>query len=705
MPRILRYALLGLVGLVIIALAVPFLIPVNSFRDRIAEEASRTLHRDVILAGDLSLQILPSLQITARDVSLANADGFGGAPMAQMAEMRVGVELIPLLSSDVQITEFVLVDPVIRLRQNRSDNNWTFRAPDAPATEMATSGEGFVRRPGALPFEASFGNVRIENASIHFDDGQQQRDITGLTLRVSLPSLDEEAAISGELTADGERLSFNGSVGSIRGAFEGAETPLSMSFGGNLVTASFDGRLAASEAFDLDGEIDANIPSLRNLAAFAGSELPPGDRLQTFAVQGSIDITPSNIGLAASSLRFDDISGSGRLNVATSGARPNITGALNLPNLDVTPYLPEQTSGSDAEAGNAGIPPWSEDEIDLAGLNLVDADLDLNVGLFEYGDIDIETVRLDVTLDRGRLVANLSDFQLYQGTGSVRIVANNRRATPSYSVTAQLSDLDALPFLQAAAGFERLSGTGGIALDLQASGASQAAIMQSLSGNGNFGFNDGAIVGINLAETIRNVNSFFGAQSSPADAETSSDDSEQVDAGAQSQTDFSSLSGTFSLTGGRANNTDLTMLSPLLRVAGSGFVDLPSQALDYRLRPRLVASIEGQGGAADLRGVEIPVRIRGGFNDISIGVDTSAVGQALLSGALSNALGGNSDATRPEDVLRDSLLDAIGLGGNDAQQQDGEEEEQPEADPAQQLLQGLFSRATRDQDENGDDNN
>ena len=117
-------------------------------------------------------------------------------------------------------------------------------------------------------------------------------------------------------------------------------------------------------------------------------------------------------------------------------------------------------------------------------------------------------------------------------------------------------------------------------------------------------------------------------------------------------------------------------------------------------------AIEGQGGAADLRGVEIPVRIRGGFNDISIGVDTSAVGQALISGALSNALGGNSDATRPEDVLRDSLLDAIGLGGNDAQQQqDGEEEEQEEVDPAQQLLQGLFSRGRRDEDESGDDNN
>ena len=132
MSRILRYALLGLMAVVIIALALPFLIPVNSYRDRIAEEASRTLHRDVVLAGDLSLQILPSLQITARDVSLANADGFGDDPMAQMSEMRVGVKLIPLLSSEIQITEFVLVDPAIRLQQNRSGNNWTFRAPDAP---------------------------------------------------------------------------------------------------------------------------------------------------------------------------------------------------------------------------------------------------------------------------------------------------------------------------------------------------------------------------------------------------------------------------------------------------------------------------------------------------------------------------------------------------------------------------------------------
>ena len=572
---------------------------------------------------------------------------------------------------------------------------------------MASAGEGFVRRPGALPFEASFGDVRIENASVYFDDGNQSRSITGLSLRIALPSLDETASIAGELTADGERLSFDGSVGSIRGVFEGAETPLQMSFGGNLVTASFDGALAQSEAFALAGAIEADIPSLRNLAAFAGAELPPGEQMQRFSTRGTLDLQPGTIGLVAQSLRFDNITGSGQLNVATGGARPRITGALTLPELDVTPYLPEQTTGNDT-AGGAGLPPWSEEEIDLAGLNLVDASIDLAVGLFEYGEIDIADVQLGITLERGRLVAELSEFQLYEGSGSARIVANNRGATPSYSVSARLADLDALPFMQAAAGFERLSGTGGLNLDLTATGSSQAAIMQSLAGNGGFGFNDGAIVGINLAETIRNVNGFFNAQSSPSDAETSSEDTDQAETGDQQQTDFSSLSGTFAISNGRADNNDFSMLSPLLRVGGRGYVDLAGQALDYRMRPRLVASIEGQGGANDLQGVEIPVRIRGGFNNVSVGVDTEAVGQALLTGALSNALGGNGNAQRPEDVLRDSFLDAVGLGGNrdEGNDEDGEGEQQ--TDPAQQLLQGLFGRGRQssssdeDTENNGD---
>lgn len=700
MPRLLRFLLILIVLLVGLAIAVPMLIPAEAYRERVASEASTALGRDVVLAGDMRLSLLPRVEIRAGDVSIANAEGFGGDPMAQMSELRVGIRLIPLFSRAVEVEEFVLVDPVIRLSSNARGNNWTFRSDTAPAAQPA-AGPGFERRPGALPFDASFGDVRVENATLIYSGNGQTREIRGLNARLALPSLDEPAGLTGALNADGEQLTFNAELGSVRGLFEGAETPLSLRLGGDIMRASFDGLVREGPDFVLAGTIDTTIPSLRSLAAFAGSELPPGDQLQRVEASGNLVASAERIELNGAQVRLDEITGNGDLDIALGGPRPRVTGALTVPALDITPYLPEQSTGGSGNGEGAGIPPWSEAPIDLSGLGVIDADLDLSVGLFEYGEVDISDVDLDVAIENSRLDARLRRFGLYDGSGAVRVVANNRNNRPSFRVTANLDGLDAGPFLTAAAGFDRLAGHGGMNVDLRASGNSQAAIMRSLSGNGQFAFRDGAIIGINLAETIRNVNSFFNA--APAgEAETSSEDESQAETGDQAQTDFSSLNGSFTLTGGRATTDDLSMLSPLLRVGGNGWVNMGEQNLDLRMRPRLVASIEGQGGASDLQGVEIPVRIRGGFNDVSVGVDTDAVGRALLGSALSNALGGDGGAQSPEDALRQGLLDAIGLGQRDEEPapDDGNSEPQ-EVDPAEQLLRGLFGSRSSD-DDNGD---
>jgi hypothetical protein len=35
----------------------------------------------------------------------------------------------------------------------------------------------------------------------------------------------------------------------------------------------------------------------------------------------------------------------------------------------------------------------------------------------------------------------------------------------------------------------------------------------------------------------------------------------------------------------------------------SGYIDLPAQALKFRVEPQVVASLEGQGGKTDLQGL------------------------------------------------------------------------------------------------------
>ncbi|MEA1941543.1 MAG: AsmA family protein [Pseudomonadota bacterium] len=693
--------LLVLVGiLVAAAFILPAVIPASAYRDRVETAASDALNREVSLGGQVGFTLLPRVQVVARDVTIANAEGFSAEPFAQMGEMRVGVELVPLISRRVEITEFVLVDPVIRLEQRRGGNNWTFADPDA-APAPSPSGDGFVRQPGALPIDASFGDVRIENAAIFYSDGNQSRQITGLDLAIALPSLDAPTAIDGALSADGEAMTFEAELGSIRDFFEGRATPLTLSLGGNLVDVSFDGEIPASEDIEFDGDFSADIPSIRALAAFAGSPLPPGGNLERFAARGRIAGDPGRIGLTAQSIRLDAIRGSGNLTADLTGSRPRLTGRLDLGELDVNPYLPAAPTESAASGG--GIPPWSEAPIDFAGLGLVDADLDLTVDRLLVRDIEITDAALNAAIANRRLQATLERISLYEGQGNVTVVANARTATPSFSLDASLDGLDAQPFLDAAAGFDRLAGTGAMTMALTTSGSSQAAMIRNLDGNGDFNFADGAIVGINIAQTIRNVSGFLdragGAEA--AESEASEEDSEQASVGERQATDFTSLGGTFTVSNGRLTNSDLLMLSPLLRVEGTGWVDLPSQTLDYRLRPRAVASIEGQGGSTDLAGITVPIRFRGDFNSVRYGVDTEAVTRALLQGALSNALGGDSDQS-PEDAARDALLDAIGLGGSDEDAEGSENED--EADPAEQLLRGLFNqrRSSQSSEDNED---
>ena len=91
-----------------------------------------------------------------------------------------------------------------------------------------------------------------------------------------------------------------------------------------------------------------------------------------------------------------------------------------------------------------------------------------------------------------------------------------------------------------------------------------------------------------------------------------------------------------------------------------------------------------------------------------------AVGQALLTGVVSNALGGNArpDASL-EDIARDGLLNALGLGEQETDENaatpEGEQQAEPEeVDPAEALLRGLLSRGRQreeTEEPQGDDNN
>jgi AsmA protein len=167
-----------------------------------------------------------------------------------------------------------------------------------------------------------------------------------------------------------------------------------------------------------------------------------------------------------------------------------------------------------------------------------------------------------------------------------------------------------LQLLSDVAGFEALDGWLQAKFDVRASGESERAVMSSLSGSVDARIQDGKILGINLPKMIRTLTArtLTGWQESRTES-----------------TDLSDLSASFRLEDGRATTSNLRLLGPLVRVNGSGTVDLAAKTLQFKLDPKLVASLEGQGGAADPLGFGVPVNVEGSWTDPRIYPDVAGI--------------------------------------------------------------------------------
>jgi AsmA protein len=123
--------------LIVIAIALPLLINVNSFRPQIESSLSTALGRPVKV-GNLSLGIF-SGSVGADQLSIADDPKFSSTPFIQAKSLRVGVELMPLIfSKQLNVTDLRIEQPVINILRDR-DGIWNFsslgnHSAPAPAT-------------------------------------------------------------------------------------------------------------------------------------------------------------------------------------------------------------------------------------------------------------------------------------------------------------------------------------------------------------------------------------------------------------------------------------------------------------------------------------------------------------------------------------------------------------------------------------------
>jgi len=134
--RILKILAVIVAVLIVIVIALPFVIDVNTFRPKLESELTDALGRDVKV-GNLSLSLLKG-GVTADDISIADDPAFSKTPFVKAKELKVGVELIPLIfSKQLNVTELTLSQPEISLVKSENGTKWNFSTLGAKSTTAA----------------------------------------------------------------------------------------------------------------------------------------------------------------------------------------------------------------------------------------------------------------------------------------------------------------------------------------------------------------------------------------------------------------------------------------------------------------------------------------------------------------------------------------------------------------------------------------
>lgn len=612
--------------------AIPALIPAERLRTEAVTQVKSITGRDLSIEGKVSVAVFPALALQVGDVALANPPGFTSKDLIRLGAVDVRLKLLPLLGGKVEVDSFVLVDPVITLETDRQGRgNWVFDAPAPPTANVKEPAKPAAAPATATPAPSSgladlrLGDVRISNGRLTQIDGKTgaRQEVSAINLRLALQSLDSPFAAKGSLVWNGKTVEIGLDVASLKAVLAGEASKTALSVGTDALKLAFAGQAKGGTSAGVDGDLDLTVPSVRGLAAWAGSPLTlAGTGLGPLAIKGHLGAGATRIAFTNAALALDAITAKGDVTIGLGGVRPAVKGRLDLDTLDLNPYLPPEGGAAapaakpagPAKSGSAAAPNatpkagWSDDAIDASGLKAADVDFNLSCAAILIRKIKIGKSALTVALHDGRLVADLTDLALYQGAGKGRVALDGSQPGVGLDAAFSLKGLQAEPFLTDAAVTERLSGTGTVDVAVTGRGQTQRQIVSALDGKGALAFTNGAIKGINLGAMVRNVASAFTGGPSATD-----------------KTDFAELSGTFTIAKGLLRNSDLALKSPLLRVDGKGTVDLPQRSVNYRIDPKLAATLEGQGGSSSAAGIVVPVLVQGPWDNLTYRPDLEAL--------------------------------------------------------------------------------
>ncbi len=306
-----KKALLAALVIVLIVLGTLLVAPAfvdwNSYRQDVAVAIARATGRQVTIAGDLNLSVLPLPRLTVKRIGVASIDGAIEPEMLRIGELHMELALAPLMAGRIAVRSLSLIDPVLTLETTADGrDNWNFVPVERDTL------------PGRLAAGLSVDSVSVSNGRLVWRAaGAVPRRLDAVDATVSLGRPAGASRIQATAVFKGVPYRLTASVGRFErdrmAAVSGA-----IDFGGGIGTLAATGRLSA-DLRSASGTVQLAATDAERLGLLlAGGEAPMLPAWKV-AADSTFTFGRDTVSLHDIAVTYGDIRGTGEARLVLDG--------------------------------------------------------------------------------------------------------------------------------------------------------------------------------------------------------------------------------------------------------------------------------------------------------------------------------------------------------------------------------------------------
>lgn len=273
MKRLLIICAIVIGVLLLVVIAVPFFINVDSFRPDLEKKLSAALNRQVHI-GKLDASLL-SGGASASDISIADDPAFNKDPFLKASSVKVGVQLMPLIfSKQLKVTSLTIQKPDITLLKNAA-GKWNYSTLGATAQQTPPEPSGKAPDVSVEKLEIAGGTVRVGHSSGHSAGKESIYQNVNLVAR----DISTHSAMPFTLSADvpgGGTMNVEGNAGPLNPS-DSAKSPLDAKVTLKHTNIGATGFIDASSGIggilDFDGQVKSDGHKLHSEGTAKAADL------------------------------------------------------------------------------------------------------------------------------------------------------------------------------------------------------------------------------------------------------------------------------------------------------------------------------------------------------------------------------------------------------------------------------------------------